>query len=92
MWNFYSHPSCHGNDLHAQCLRRILADIRLTPETEFAYIVVRADDSALRRVVEKAGFLCQASIQRRSRLNRTRFMYRESPDSCGKGQDRGLSW
>jgi CelD/BcsL family acetyltransferase involved in cellulose biosynthesis/RimJ/RimL family protein N-acetyltransferase len=84
LWNFFTHPSCRGQGLYSRSLRRMLADISLIPDIEFAYIAVLADNWASRRVIEKTGFLYQASIIRRNRLNKTRFTFQDVSGPSGK--------
>jgi CelD/BcsL family acetyltransferase involved in cellulose biosynthesis/GNAT superfamily N-acetyltransferase len=84
LWNFYTHPSYRGQGLYSRSLRRILADVSLAPDIEFAYIAVLADNRASRRVIEKTGFIYQGSIIRKNRWNRTRFTYNTASPSGGE--------
>jgi GNAT superfamily N-acetyltransferase len=70
LWDFYTDPAHRGKGLYSRSLRQMLRDAAAAEGTEFAYIAVLADNTASRKVIEKAGFEHQASIMLRRRLHR----------------------
>jgi GNAT superfamily N-acetyltransferase len=70
LWDFYTDPAHRGKGLYSRSLRQMLRDATASEGTEFVYIAVLADNTASRKVIEKAGFEHHASIVLWRRLQR----------------------
>ncbi|WP_167761403.1 GNAT family N-acetyltransferase [Duganella callida] len=73
LYDFYSHPDWRGRGYYRLTLSRMLRDAFASPATQYAYIMVLADNGPSRHVIEKLGFAFQAAyfLERRGGQERT---------------------
>jgi len=73
LYDFYSDPAWRGRGFYRITLERMLRDAFADPAIQYAYIMVLADNTPSRRVIEKLGFAYQASyfLEKRGGKERT---------------------